>query len=315
MTQHPPALATEICAVIVTHQPDEAFFTHVPAIAQMVGQVVVVDNGSHQAIKERLVGLASQGILTLFHSPKNNLAMAQNMGIAYAKSAGARFVLLLDDDSTPSADMIDALLAIYVTQSADRRIGLIAPHMVDTHSQRVTHYAQANGWLFRRLKARDTDLIWDAFNIIASGSLIPLEVLKEVGGMDESYVIDYIDKEFCLRLLKAGYHTLVVPRAILHHSIGHCQDHQLLGQRITTTNHSPLRRYYIFRNRLRTCVRYTLSCPAFVMHDLLAMGYDVLRIGLYEKQKTKKFIYMLAGIWDACLGKSGPKPRWENHYH
>ena len=299
--------ATDIYAVIVTYEPESGFFEHIQAIRHQVGGLVVVDNGSASATKQKLVTLATDGVCTLLHSTENNLAKAQNMGIALAKQAGATAVLLLDDDSVPEAMMVQTLVDVYNRNAEQARIGLIAPHMIDRQSQREIYYAVPTRLAFKRIRATGHAMIWDAFNIIASGSLIPLAVLDDVGGMDESYVIDYIDKEFCLRLLSHGYHTLVVSDAKLLHAIGQSVDHQLLGQRITTTNHSPLRRYYIYRNRLRTCARYFVYEPAFVLHDLMAIGYDLLRICLYESSKTKKLIYMLSGVWDACLGKSGYK--------
>lgn len=297
----------DIQAIIVTHEPESGFFEHIHAIREQVGGIIIVDNGSASDTKQKLVTLATQGLCALLHSTENNLAKAQNMGIVIAKQTGAKAVLLLDDDSIPTPQMTQQLLAAYNEQAPTVCIGLVAPHMVDRQSQRDTYYAISTRFAFKRVRADSQPMIWDAFNIIASGSLIPLSVLNEVGLMDESYVIDYIDKEFCLRLLHYGYHTLVVSQATLTHQIGQSEDHQLLGQRITTTNHSPLRRYYIYRNRLRTCARYFLYEPAFVLHDLMAIGYDLLRICLYESSKSKKLIYMLAGVWDACLGKSGYK--------
>jgi rhamnosyltransferase len=249
----------------------------------------------------------SGGSISLHHCPDNNLAMAQNIGIRHIRNLGLSAVLLLDDDSRPAPDMVSELVNAYNSAPQRERVGLVAPAMHDTNSRRRTRYPVTRfklGFASRYIDNHPT--IRGSFSVIASGSLIPLSVLDTVGEMDESYVIDYIDKEFCLRLIKHGYETLVVQAATLHHSIGKARDHSLLGAQVTALNHSPQRRYYIFRNRLRTMARYGLTCPAFITFESMAMAYDLLRIVLFEESKIAKLKAAGCGVISALTAAKAP---------
>lgn len=294
-----------ICAVLVTHQPDDDLFNNINALKTQVGHIALVDTGSSDEIKIKLQSL--EGNVSFHSCPDNNLAKAQNTGIAYARAQGYRFVLLMDDDSTPAPDMTAQLLTAYHHQPDKPRIGLLAPAMTDACSNRQPRYPVP--WLKIGFCSKHTSapLIRGSFTLIASGSLIPLAVLDAVGGMDESYVIDYIDREFCLRLLRNGYDTVVVRAATLRHHIGKACDHTLLGTTITSTNHAPIRRYYIYRNRLRTMAKHGFAVPAFLTYDILAMGYDLLRIIAFEADKKAKLYAILSGIRSALTG-APPRP-------
>ncbi len=292
-----------VCTVLVTYQPSASLINNINRLIDQVGHIVLIDTGANLHLQDLIAPLGTH--IHYQSCPDNNLAQAQNMGIAYARKNGFSFVLLMDDDSSPAEDMVAQMMAAYQTLDKRERIGLIAPAMVDVHSNRYTRYPVARfGIGFRNYYAQTTPVIRDTFSVIASGSLIPLHVLDAVGGMDESYVIDYIDKEFCLRLIRAGYEIVVVSAAQLHHSIGRAQDHQVLGARLTVMNHTPQRRYFIYRNRLRTIMRHGLHVPAFITYDVLAMGYDFVRIAGFESQRRAKFSAILRGIASAISGKA-----------
>lgn len=311
MTTNRIATPDQVCAVIVTYGPSDTFFNDIKQILDQVGHVVLVDNGSNTSTQQKLEELTNRhtGQITLLYNTENNLAKAQNIGIAQARRQQFGYVLLLDDDSEPAADMVEQLLNAYNRESERQTIGLVAPHMIDTKTDRETTYLQSTFILgFTRQTAAPGSLIHNVLHVIASGSLIPIPVFDAIGHIDESYVIDYLDKEFCLRLIRHDYRIVVVCDATLKHSIGNCCDHHIAGQRITATNHSSLRRYYIYRNRLRTWGRYLFACPSFVVHDFLAIGYDLARILLFEADRADKLKAILSGTIDAARGVHGHKP-------
>lgn len=284
-------------------------------IAQRLAQVnhlAVIDNGAESARHAQLAAWAHPKI-TYVVNDENNLAKAQNIGIAIAKARGDGFVMLLDDDSTMSEGMMERLLANYVTphslrglKEADgdpatrcgvtsQPIGLIAPLMVDAKSGRARGFIQSWGRVAFRKAAPDVNGICpNILTAIASGSLISIAVLDNVGGMDESYGIDYVDKEFCLRLRQKGYRIVADCNAKLLHTIGSSEEKSIVGFRLVATNHSPARRFTIYRNRIVTLRRYALKEPAFTVHELLGMSYDWLRIALFEQNKKAKF----CAIWN-----------------
>src|SRR5690606_10075289 len=81
--------------------------------------------------------------------------------------------------------------------------------------------------------------------VIASGCLIPFDVIETVGGMQEELFIDYVDIEWGLRAQHQGLQSLGVCAAVMQHQLGE-KPIRFRGRLIPV--HSPLRHYYHFRN-------------------------------------------------------------------
>lgn len=115
--------------------------------------------------------------------------------------------------------------------------------------------------------------------------------------MEESLGIDYVDKDFCLRLRQAGLDIVAVRDAMLEHQLGASCDHKVLGINITATNHSPSRRYTIYRNRILTMRRFSVDFPNYVLYECAGILYDMFRIAWCEGQKKDKFRELFRGLW------------------
>lgn len=302
----PPLPSTlNVCAVIVAHNADETLAANTLALLNQLNHIYLIDNGSDAHHAEKLRSLSRKDPrITLLYCKENNLSKAQNMGISAARKDNYAWVLLLDDDSQANDDMLIQMKQAYEAQDSKTSIGLIAPKMIDQNTQRTTHYIMPHYKVGFKKREAAGDAFTGCLFVIASGSLIPMSTFDHIGMMDESFVIDYIDKEFCLRLNQMGLLILVAPSAVLHHTIGQCQDHTLLGKTVTTTNHPASRRHTIYRNRLRTITRYAFSIPSFVTHDILAIGYDLMRIILFEADKSEKLRAIASGVCDAILGRN-----------
>lgn len=292
---------SDICGVLVAYKPDEGLCERLKTHLAQLSRLIVIQNGCGAEAEPFLQQFAHENpSMTLLTQTENNLARAQNVGILAARDAGAQAVLLLDDDSDMAGDMVQTLLA-----HLHCGVGLVAPHMVERATQRESRYVVA--WLhvlFRRLSADQHDTITNAFNPIASGSLIPMAALEQVGLMDETFEIDYVDREFCLRLLVRGFETKIVSKAVLYHTIGQSHSENMAGLCVTTRNHPALRRRLIFRNRLRCWARYGLTVPSFLLYDILATGYDIFRIIFMESDKKAKLKAMMEGVLSLQLNKT-----------
>jgi len=56
--------------------------------------------------------------------------------------------------------------------------------------------------------------------VVSSGALIPLAVLDQVGMMDESLFIDYVDSEWGLRAKSRGHLSFGICAAQMVHCLG-----------------------------------------------------------------------------------------------
>lgn len=313
-------------AVMVVYQPPEAVIQHIEALLPQVKALIVIDNGNNVRLR-----LAVEGGLTpptpsatpaasrrplggeIFHkvlwiqSPENNLAKAQNLGIAKAQEMGAKFVLLMDDDSLPAPDMV-----MQLRETWHEGIAVVAPTLIEPALGRIPAFIQASGkYGYRRIHPaipaqtdipsdttldsclRGNDVMSNLFYTAASGSLIPLSVIDKIGRMDEGLGIYFVDTEFCLRARKAGLDIIATPLAVMEHSFGKVTRH---AGGITTTNHSAEARFRMFQNRKKLWYRYWKSDKGYVLFDILRSLSEVLRVLLFEQNKAIKLIAMLKGL-------------------
>src|SRR5579884_1674245 len=106
--------ASNICAVVVTFHPDQHALNNVRQILPQVGHVVVVDNGSTDAQLEPFREAAKALGFELLENGRNlGIAAALNRGIAWAEKREHKFVLLLDQDSSPTAGFVAELISKY----------------------------------------------------------------------------------------------------------------------------------------------------------------------------------------------------------
>lgn len=303
-----------ICAVVVTYNIGNGFHTCFNSLKGQVDHAVIVNTSSDEGATARTLSQAAEtsaDFIDIIECPENNLGMAQNRGITRALELGHDWVLLLDHDSRLGAGMISAMEQAYIDAPNPLNIGLIAPNLQDPNVDSSQRYLRSwfGYWFEQKSFDVATPVIDHVLCVAASGSLIPARVLNQKDFyMDETFVIDYIDTDFCLRLCTEGLRILAVRDAKLIHKIGERRQHKFLGLTITTTNHSPTRRYYLYRNRLKTWRRYATEWPSFLIFDIMRMVYELWRIILLEKNKNQKFKAVVSGVWDGIRGVRGPRP-------
>ena len=279
---HPPL----IYAVIVTYHPDADFLRNLGAILPQITGVVVVDNGGDLPSLPRNI--------TLIQNHTNlGLAAAQNQGITKAMELGAEWVLLLDDDSMPDAEMIAKMLAAYEVNPKKQTIGLIAPRIHDRQINKTYRVITGNKWWFST-KHPPSLYINNLFFAIASGSLIKREVFEKIGLMCDVYFIDHVDTEFCARLLKHNYTMMSAGEAVLHHALGNsARDGSIIRK-----NYSAGRYYTQLRNMLWVVREYGLDLPAYAALNIGSSLREIFRVMAYEHNKAAKLKALCKGIRD-----------------
>jgi rhamnosyltransferase len=76
---------------------------------------------------------------------------------------------------------------------------------------------------------------------------------------------------------------------------------------MSPTNHSPLRRYYVTRNRLSVWRRYARSDGRFVAMEMRQSIREWVGIAFAETDRPAKLRAILAGFRDALLGRYGAR--------
>ena len=298
-----------ISAIIVTFYPDDRFFEMLRSIDNQVDNIWIVDNGSSGQIRTKLEDLgsnANNSFNFILNDENLGLAAAQNQGIREAINQGSKWILLLDQDSIPAGNMIDKMMVAVEGYQDNNYLGMITPrHENDDGEPSIPSYSVKHSFRLHRyfMKVDEVDDTL-AFGM-ASGSFIPSAVLQEVGLMRDDFWIDYIDYDFSFRLRKLGYKIIGVGAASLKHRLGESFKKHIGNFSFTYHVHPALRRYTIYRNRIRVIREYGLKFPNFLIFEALSISKDILKLAFIEGDKKKKFNAIIVGIIDGLMGRGG----------
>lgn len=307
-------LQNKVCAVVVTYNIGKRFIENFNDLYNQVNKVIIVDNGSDIETTEVLRELQEkyENVEVIYNNRNLGLGKAQNIGIKKAMEENFDWILLLDHDSKVPPDMVKRMLEHYnkLPENEKKQIGMIAPNIYDINLEDYMWHIVWEDKYFKRVKCNSTShVIKNVVSIIASGSLIKTEVFKKIGLMREDYFIDQIDIEFAFRLLDNGFKNIVLCSVVLYHTIGNRkQGIKVFGWDLTPMNYSPVRYYYIFRNKIlliRDCELFKKEKIMYLPFIFIVLSGRVLGVLFYEKNKIKKLYFILRGICDGLRGKRG----------
>ena len=200
--------AFKIVVVIPTFRPESPVGPLARAAAHQAMEVVVVDDGTAAPLDE-----LPEGVHMIFCRENRGIASALNAGVGRAMELGATHVLTLDQDSMIDGDFVPDMRDNWVAaESLGLRPGVMAPDSVGN----VVYRGIRRGF-FRDVK-----------EVLQSGSMFSLSALDEVGGFDESLVIDGVDTEVCLQLRLRGWDVLTCPLR-MEHQLGNAVVIRLAG--------------------------------------------------------------------------------------
>ncbi len=289
----------QLCAVVVTYNVGWKYRGHFESIISQVNKIFIIDNGSDQETVSLLIKLAKENpgrVQVIFNETNLGVAKAQNIGLSHALEQEFGWVLLLDHDSSAHLDMIYNMGRALDNYPEREQVGLIAPYIKEINVEREPRYiVPRHKLLFRKKRFGGSGVIDDVLCVMASGSLIRMDTIRKLGKFREEFFIDYIDSEFCMALISRGWKILAVRDAVLEHSLGNMRLHDFLGLEIITSNHSAERRYTIYRNRVYVWKKYLFTIPSYVVFDIAAASYDLLRILIFEKDARKKLAQAMRG--------------------
>ena len=280
------------CLVVVTRNPDAGLADRLGVLAGGVSGLVVVDNGSGSA--DFLAGLSRLPLrLRVVRNPGNRgLGVALNQGWAEAERAGFGTVLFLDQDSEPAPEMPGILCRVLA--EAPGPVAVVGSNYHDVHKRRLA------------VRCRAAEAFVERTTVITAGSLVPVRVLRALGGFREDYFIDSIDHEFCLRARREGYRVLLACPALMTQRIGRPARHVGLLRGLAAFDHPPGRKYYIARNVLLTVRSHGRREPLWGLRQLVRLLAEGGSIVLFEGEKRAKLSAFLRGLGHGLAGRSGP---------
>ncbi len=296
--------STIVTAVIVSYHPDfDKLAILLKTLTPQVQGIVVVDNGSSEAVVAWLYSVLLPVSLRVIPLGENlGIARAQNEGIRAARESGASHVILFDQDSAPAPDMVALLLDATQRQAANGvKVAGVGPNYYDLRQRNPPPFIKMSGFRVQRQLCTSPDAVVGVDYLIASGCLVSMATLDEVGGMREDLFIDYVDIEWGLRAKCQGFQSFGVCGAMMQHDLGD-QPIQFLGKRYPL--HSPLRHYYHFRNAVWMYRQDWVP----VQWRLVVAWRLLLKFGFYTlfaKPRRQHMKMMVKGVVHGLTGRMG----------
>ena len=187
-------------------------------------KIVVVDNGSEDdSVSETKKQFPKVKII----ENKKNLGFAggNNVGIKYAINSGARYVLLINNDTTVEENFLSELVEV---GESDEKVGVLGSKIY-FHSEpdRIWFAGGKVSWLKNKgthigldqIDNGQYDKIKETDYLTGCCLLIKREVIEKIGVLEEDYFLYYEDTDFSLRAKNADYKIVYVPKSKIYHKI------------------------------------------------------------------------------------------------
>ncbi len=217
-----------VCGVILNLNGKELLLETLASVQQMTYpnlKIIVVDNGSTDGSQSAVRAQYPEAIL-LENGKNLGFGEGNNMGIRYALAHGADWVFLLNNDILVDPDLLTQLMSAAVS---DSRIGILGPKIYYQAQPEVFWYAGGRINFFTGLTShrgiRETDRgqydrIEDTDYITGCAMLLRRQALEKVGLFDPVYFPIYSeDADLSVRVQRAGYRLVYVPRAKMWHKV------------------------------------------------------------------------------------------------
>jgi len=204
-------------------------------------EVFVVDNASAEG-PDTIV--QTHPWVKLIKSDKN-LGFAGGNNLALRQAAG-KYCLLINNDTEVPEGFLEPLVA---QLENNPRCGCVSPKLVYHYATNTLQYAGSYGFniytgraFARGSKEKDTGQYNTVEKTeIAHGAamMFPTRLVHEIGLMAELYFLYYEEIDYCERIKKAGYEIWYVGTSTVYHK-----------ESMATGKNSPMKTYYLNRNRL-----------------------------------------------------------------
>jgi rhamnosyltransferase len=293
----------DLATITVTYHPDlHILHAQLCALPESSFKLLIDNASGEEAIRAmHVMAAAIPNTYLVTNSTNIGLAAALNQGIRLAKQLRppVKWCLLLDQDSEPDENSVNALLTgMQQLMQQGEKVGCVGPKLIDITTGLSHGFHQPTRWLWRRIHpSEDSTHPVPCSNLNGSGTLVSMRLFEEMGELDEALFIDHVDTEWAFRLLTHGYTLWGIPHAVFRHRMGQRSlRYWLFGWRLWP-HRSPLRHYYLFRNALWLMKRpYVPFVWKFWASVKLALTLAVHM--LFDTERRAQLMAMIQGLRD-----------------
>jgi GT2 family glycosyltransferase len=157
------------------------------------------------------------------HDPSNGgLAAAYNFALARAESEQREWLLLMDQDTSPTREFIFELLEAAASLHAQPDVAAIVPKLTVNgivHSPAIPFIDQMRRQFLPSKKPIDRDVVGVLQQRMCSynsGSTLRVSAVRAVGGFPPEFWLDYLDHAVFHALFAGGYRLYVMRSTLAH---------------------------------------------------------------------------------------------------
>jgi GT2 family glycosyltransferase len=235
-------------------------------------EVIVVDNASPSDEPDIIKSQYPE--IVLLKSNKNlGFAGGNNMGIRVSKG---EYLLFLNNDTEVDSGFLEPMIELF---EKDQAIGMISPKILFHHTPNTIQYAgytSMNPYTIRQnlIGYWQKDIgqfnkVTETYSIHGAAMMVPRKVIEDVGMMTEIYFLYYEEHDWCSKIKKAGYSIYYQPQSVVYHK-----------ESISTGKESPLKVYYIARNRILYARRNSTGVTLiinFIYFNLISFPKSIIK--------------------------------------
>lgn len=282
-------------AVIVTYNPNVSRLIEcVKQVSAQVKRVIIIDNNSEN--RHEIVNMSSDLCNTEIILLDQNVGIATAINTAVEKlEINTQWLLTLDQDSIIS----DNLIETYNKHININMLAILTPIIIDSRRYNpVVKYTSA---------------ITQVNQCIQSGSLFNIKILRKLGGFNDWLFIDYVDYDYCYRVVESDYIIYRVNNVILNQEFGDISDSKFkvlfeklwlltrwsFFKKLTyVPNISSWRTFYTVRNRI-FCMKYLSKRN--LIKEVLLTPFIYLKIILRGANRIKILKSIVSGTREGII--------------
>lgn len=264
---------------VILYNPSMIEIENIKTLSSFFDNTYIYDNSSCSSQKQ----FNTDSIKYYYNGVNDGLSIAYNKLISIAINDGHQWLMLLDQDSQPSETMI-SLMKEYASTIKSLSVAAVVPAIQYHYNEPADTTEHSVSWA------------------INSGMMLCLKCLNEYGiHYDENLFLDRVDRDFSKQVELKGLLIIQVKDAVLKHCLGEMFHGHII--------HSPIRNYYICKNRLYYNDKYYVY-PLAKSLSLIQTVRHVIRIILSRNEIYNNLKMMVLAYKDYKQGLMGRTTRF-----
>ena len=240
-------------------------------------KILLVDNNSRDE-SVRFVKSNYPHVHILQNDRNFGFAEGNNIGIRYALSQGAEYIILLNNDTRVEPDF----LTHFIQRGEEKKeVGVLGGKVLMFSNPRIINSTGVNlnqsayGW------DRDFGEVVQSVNrkggevLAVTGCLMAIkrEVFEKIGLLDPKFFAYYEDMDFCIRVWKyTSFRVEYVPESIIYHKFS------------ASVSGGPfLKKYFMFKNQYRIFFKHFPPAQLIKTFPLLLWHHSGILMGLLKR--------------------------------